>query len=227
MSLASDIIDHGGGQMNQSPEVKDLFEALAKAQGEIEPAITNSENPHFKSGYADLSAVWKACRGPLSKNGLSVLQTVHQDEAGMSLITTLGHSSGQWIRGKMHLLIGKQDMQGLGSAITYARRYSLAAIAGIAQDDDDGEGSKKNVKPQQPTLGDGVLEEGVPIPYGPLAKQMVHKADPLKLRAYILEEEEKWKNRGLTSPPPWAIKMIEAAEPIIAAFENRNKEGIS
>jgi phage recombination protein Bet len=90
--------------------------------------------------------------------------------------------------------------------------------------DQAGEPNRGSVTPDQPPEGDGIQEAGVVIPYGPLAKQLVHKADPVKLRAYILEQEAKWKLRGLKEPPNWAREMIAAAEPIIAEFENREPE---
>lgn len=156
----------------KSETINELATALAKAQGEIASASKSSENPHFRSRYADLASVWDACRASLSKNGLSVIQTVGQDEAGFVLNTTLCHSSGQWIESQMHLLLAKQDMQGLGSAITYARRYSLASIVGVAQDDDDAEGAVNRFREQQ-------QDERTPLPVyagAPLPAPMVANA---------------------------------------------------
>ncbi len=138
----------------RSEAINEIAAALAKAQGEIEGATKNAENPHYKNRYADLAAIWDACRAPLSKNGLSVVQTVGQDEDGVEgsgfvLTTTLCHASGQWIESRMHLLLAKQDMQGLGSALSYARRYSIAAIVGVAQEDDDAEGAVNRTREQQ------------------------------------------------------------------------------
>jgi len=121
---------------NASDAIDALAGALSKAQGEIEAALKSAENPHFRSKYADLASIWDAARIPLSKHGLSVVQTLNGSNP-IVLETTLLHSSGQWIRGAIPLILVKQDMQGLGSAITYARRYCLAAICGVAQDDDD------------------------------------------------------------------------------------------
>lgn len=118
---------------------KELFAALAKAQGQLEAAAKSSENPHFRSKYADLSEVWEAWKKVGPANGLSVIQYFKPRENGaQSLVTILAHSSGQSIEGEMLLMPSKNDMQGLGSATTYARRYSLAAMVGIVQDDDDG-----------------------------------------------------------------------------------------
>lgn len=121
-----------------SAEIGDLAAALAVAQGEITGALKDSANPFYKSRYADLASVWDACRTSLSKNGLAVVQVASTSETGAAVITTtLAHKSGQWIRGSISLMPVKADPQGMGSALTYARRYALAAMVGVAQVDDD------------------------------------------------------------------------------------------
>lgn len=128
----------------QTDTINELAEALAKAQGEIQGATKDTDNPFFKSKYADLAAVWDACRSPLSKNGLSVVQQPRAFESQLRLVTRLMHSSGQWIEDEgFPLLLTKQDMQGLGSATTYARRYGLMAAVGIAPEEDDGNAASK------------------------------------------------------------------------------------
>ena len=128
--------------MNQSENINELVTALSKAQGEITCAVKDTSNAFFKSRYADLSSVWNACRAPLSKNGLAVFQTMeNKDDGKIILVTTLAHSSGQWIRSYLPVLMVKQDAQGMGSSITYSRRYALSAIVGVAPDDDDAEAS--------------------------------------------------------------------------------------
>lgn len=122
----------------QSAEIDKLAGALAKAQGKITGALKDSSNPFFKSKYADLAACWDACRAQLSDNGLSVIQLTDVDDTGVLVVTTLAHESGQWIRGKLRMMPKDATPQGIGSAITYARRYALAAIVGLAQVDDDG-----------------------------------------------------------------------------------------
>jgi len=122
----------------QSQDIGELAAALAVAQGEITGALKDSANPFFKSRYADLASVWDACRTSLSKNGLAVIQTASTSETGAAVITTtLAHKSGQWIRGTLAMMPVKSDPQGMGSALTYARRYALAAMVGVAQVDDD------------------------------------------------------------------------------------------
>jgi hypothetical protein len=112
----------------------ELYAALSKAQAEIKGAVKDSTNPHFKSRYADLESVIDAVKQPFFKFGLSFVQGVEGD----SLVTTICHASGGTITSRVPLIIGKNDMQGVGSAITYARRYGLAAAAGVSQTDDDG-----------------------------------------------------------------------------------------
>lgn len=127
--------------LNQSEQINELAAALAKAQGEIKSAKKDTANTFFKSKYADLDAVWEAARVPLSKNGLSVIQTTDHSSTGtgLVLVTTLCHSSGQFIKGIYPIVPIKNDPQGQGSALSYGRRYALAAIVGITQADDDAE----------------------------------------------------------------------------------------
>lgn len=140
-----------------SETLEKLAPALAKAQAKMAGAKKDADNPFFKSKYADLSSVWTAIREPLTENGLSVIQTVSapegQEAAGIVLITTmLLHESGQWIRDTLTMKAKENTPQGLGSTITYGRRYGLSAIAGVAPEDDDGEAasgrSGKSVKEQ-------------------------------------------------------------------------------
>lgn len=122
----------------KSEQINELAAALAKAQGEIKSAAKDSTNPHFKSKYADLASVWDACRAALSKNGLSVAQITATTEAGkVRVTTTLMHSSGQWIEGDLDVKPMQDTAQGIGSTVTYCRRYALAAMVGVAPDDDD------------------------------------------------------------------------------------------
>lgn len=115
-----------------------LATALCKAQAEMSAAEKDGKNPHFKSRYSTLTAVWDACRGPLTKNGLSVLQMFHTTEAGGLILTTrLLHTSGQYQDSNVIVPLGNQTPQAIGSAISYMRRYSLASLIGVVSDDDD------------------------------------------------------------------------------------------
>lgn len=124
--------------MNKSDSIASLAAALAKAQGEIENASKNAANPHFKSKYADLAEVLNTVRPVFAKHGLAVTQFPAFADGLASVETVLTHSSGEWMSGTASAPVVKQDPQGVGSALTYLRRYSLAAVAGIAQEDDDG-----------------------------------------------------------------------------------------
>src|SRR5215470_2839572 len=147
--------------MNQSEQINELAAALAKAQQEIGPAYKEASNPFFKSKYADLSSVWNACKQPLSKNGLAIMQTVEYQAEKMMLVTTLAHSSGQWIKSHMPIISTKQDAQGIGSAITYMRRYSLAAMVGVTTEDDDGNAASErhHTHPKQEVVSDKQAQE--------------------------------------------------------------------
>ena len=124
--------------MNKSESLAKLAEALAKAQGAIENAKKDSENPFFKSRYADLASIWDVCRKPLSDNGLSIIQIPEFIEGKIRLTTVIAHASGEWISGDLDMIPVKAEPQGIGSCITYARRYALSSFAGVATEDDDG-----------------------------------------------------------------------------------------
>jgi len=133
--------------MKTSEQINELAAALAKAQGKITGALKDSANPFFKSKYADLASCWDACRQALSENGLAVIQvpSTSIEGTGTYLVTTLTHSSGQWIQGSLIVAPKDDSPQAMGSALTYARRYALTAIVGIAQVDDDGNAASGKV----------------------------------------------------------------------------------
>lgn len=182
--------------IHTSQETKDLDAALATAQGEIRHALKDAENPFFRARYADLASVWSACREALAKHGLSVSQwpcawdpaanyvetlvkATQAREAGgkdrdpavqagtITMVTRLAHASGQWLQATMVMPVAKQNPQAVGSAITYARRYALAAAVGVAPDDDDdgnaasgNAGKQDEAKPDRPKEPTGdILEE--------------------------------------------------------------------
>lgn len=118
------------------------IKALAKAQTEMGKALKNARNPHLKAKYADLGSVMDACFAALHANGFAVMQPCGRDDFGQFVDTVLAHESGDTFASRVHLVIGKADMQGVGSAITYARRYGLLGMAGLAPEDDDGEAQK-------------------------------------------------------------------------------------
>lgn len=135
----------------QFESIAKLSEALSKAQGKFDHAKKDVKNEFFKSKYADLASVIDAAKDALSENGLAVIQTTRVSPEGkVTLITTLSHSSGEWIKGEYPISPVKQDPQGMGSALTYARRYCFSSITGIASDDDDGNSASGNSVQKKP-----------------------------------------------------------------------------
>jgi hypothetical protein len=157
--------------MTFSPETKEIFAALAQAQASIEGAVKDKVNPAFKSKYADLSSVIDAARGPLKDNGLALTIGLAAAPDGVALEALLTHSSGQFVAyAPFPVLVTKKDAQGIGSAVTYGRRYLTMSILGIPAEDDDGNAASA-AKPAQsarptpapasnpaPTLRDQVKE---------------------------------------------------------------------
>ena len=127
--------------MKMSESIKDISAALVKAQEKIGKATKDAENPHFRSKYADLGAVLDACRAPLAEQGIAVVQAPSTEDGIVSVETMLLHTSGQWLSTTLGCAPAKADAQGIGSVITYFRRYGMAAMAGVAPEDDDGEGA--------------------------------------------------------------------------------------
>ena len=124
--------------------MKQIATALVKAQKAFGPALKTSTNPHFKSRYADLAACVEAVIGGLNDNGIALIQRNSLDDAGVTVETVFVHESGEMLEcGKLHVPASKHDSQGYGSALTYARRYSLMAACGIAPEDDDGNAGSK------------------------------------------------------------------------------------
>ena len=145
----------------QSESIAALAAALSKAQADITGALKDSSNPFYKSRYADLASCWDACRKQLAANGLAVIQTTNTTDAGVVLVTTLAHSSGEWIRGVLPVVTKDNGPQAQGSGITYARRYALAAIVGLAQIDDDAEAAQARGKPVRSDPLDPVVIDAI------------------------------------------------------------------
>jgi hypothetical protein len=174
----------------KSETIGKLAEALARAQSEITNALKDKDNPFFKSTYADLASVWDACRDPLTKSGLSVVQPLSMDSNGRMILTTLlMHSSGEWISSVVPVVPVKQDPQSVGSAITYMRRFSLSALVGVApsekpteddvDDDDDGNAASGRNSPPRVTTPN--INPPAPTPIKPkieAKKPEVHENKP-------------------------------------------------
>lgn len=168
--------------MNEtSTTIAELAKALCKAQGEMKNAPKDTVNPFFKSHYADLASCWEALRPVLSKNGLSVTQYTNVSQDGTVLVTLLLHASGEWIRGTYPIHPKDNSPQALGSAITYAKRYALQAITGLASDDDDGNAAQTAYKPinapltQVKTHGTAVSKEASTQPTAKQIKDMIEE----------------------------------------------------
>jgi hypothetical protein len=137
--------------------MKNLATALVKAQKAFGPALKSSTNPHFKSRYADLAACVEAVIDALNDNGIALIQKNYECANGVMIETMFVHESGEMLEcGILHVPANKQDAQGYGSALTYARRYSLMAACGIAPEDDDG-----NVASRKTTIVPSINESAL------------------------------------------------------------------
>ena len=137
--------------------MKHLATALVKAQKAFGPALKSSTNPHFKSRYADLAACVEAVIDALNDNGIALIQKNYDCANGVMIETMFIHESGEMLEcGILHVPANKQDAQGYGSALTYARRYSLMAACGIAPEDDDG-----NVASRKTTIAPSINESAL------------------------------------------------------------------
>ena len=144
--------------MKHSEQTNEIFSALAKAQGKIKPVRKDGANPHLGNKYTTLDAIIDEVKVPLSENGLSFLQPLTTDDRGLVLETWLTHSSGQYLMADVVVSPmsgnrGVNEMQALGSSLTYLKRYALAAMLGVASEDDDdgnkaGKPAKQNRQPQ-------------------------------------------------------------------------------
>lgn len=207
--------------MTQSSEsLAGLAKAMVAAQAEIENAVKNATNPHFRNNYADLAEVINTTRPILTKHGLAVIQMPGMDEEGRATVANMIlHESGEWITSTAAAPMQKNDPQGVGSALTYLRRYSLAALCNIAQEDDDGEAaSRRQQQPQRQQNGDG----------GRQAAQLATDGQKNRIRELIAERDvpagkmtsiEAALGNGLTSQD--AAKTIVWLEkrPALAARE--------
>lgn len=149
--------------METSPDIKDIASALIVAQGVMGKAKKDETNPHFGKKYADLESVWDACKTALQTAEIAVMQGPGMDDNGNVYVDTmLTHKSGQFIRTRTTAKPVRLDPQGVGSAITYLRRYGLTAMLGIVQEDDDGNGSsRQNDAPKVETKPAAKVNRGV------------------------------------------------------------------
>ncbi len=229
-------------ELEHSHQMDQIFGAMAAAQGAMSAAAKDSTNPFFNSKYADLSSVWNACRDSLSKNNICVIQTTKAHDDRLHLVTLLGHSSGQWIKGTIEIKVripesevdkyGKlkkiNELQLLGSYFTYLRRYCLSAMVGVAPDEDD-DGNK------------GQRKE-------PVVETLAHQ-EPWKLEAKLLSKKKidealaKFPDREMVDEyltylvksfdltyKEWVYKMVEKTDDFNKNFvewEQKNRSALS
>jgi hypothetical protein len=191
--------------MTTSEQVNEIATALAKAQAGMKNAALNKVNPHFKSKYADLAGIRDTVIPPLTANGIAVVQTLDAGMGGVSFVLTrLLHTSGQWIEGCCPIPAAP-DMQKMGSAITYARRYSLSAICGIAADEDD----------------DGNAAATVPVNdgYGEWLADMEAVADEGfdRLVAAVKQSKPAYRDRLKQDAKAWNALKVKAEKAQVAA----------
>jgi hypothetical protein len=207
--------------MEKSESITELTKALIKVQESLKPAVRDKNNPFLKTKYADLSGVWDVCRNLLQQNKLAVAQVGGIDVGGSYLETILAHESGEWISGKYPLKpVKADDPQALGSALTYARRYTLAAILGIVTEDDDAEGAmgrkaeirqKPAVKPAQPASPVGAVKK--PVTAEQLKKLEIFQKAGKNIKNLV--DAHKWKVAKLSN------LSFEQAETLIKELTSR------
>jgi hypothetical protein len=180
--------------VNQSPTIGALAAALSKAQTSFTPAVKDAANPFYKSKYLTLAGALDAVRSALGANGLALVQAVDATGDKLTLNTTLLHSSGEWIGSTYPINPVKNDPQGIGSAVSYGRRYSLMALLGIAAEDDDGEAAHGRTAKVDVTTGE------------------VKKAQP------------KWTDEQRTEVGSWfnaIVQGVEGGDKIVQDFRKK------
>lgn len=218
--------------MPDTPSHATIAAALAAAQGEMSNAAKDSRNPAFKSKYADLASVREACLPALSRHGIAVIQPLESAETGdMAVRTVLLHADGERIDCAVPLILGKRDMQGLGSAITYARRYGLMMMAGIAPDDDDGNAAAATVRenPMGAAVGDAwkasVLDR---LPEGATPRQKAEAfagqivAD-LKSKKGMRALDNEWSRRK-RMVEEFQARYPDLCADVLAAYDDKRNE---
>lgn len=135
--------------MQTSTELGQFADAMAKAQASMGGATKGSRNPHFNSAFADLASVVNVVKGPLSANGIAFVQMPSSSGDLVSVTTRLVHSSGEWMQCTLSARPRKNDPQGVGSVVTYLKRYTLQAMCGVSSEDDDGNAGSREPEPRR------------------------------------------------------------------------------
>lgn len=182
--------------------------ALAAAQGEMGRALKSANNPHFRIKYADLASVMDACMPALTAHGIAVIQPTGEDEAGRYVETILIHAdSDGTLKCRVPLIVQKNDMQGYGSAVTYARRYGLMAMAGIAPEDDNGNAAAKAAPAREESPNPKAIEAAKASLSGATnlgALRSIFTGLPPAIRSLpaVIEAKDNRKNELEQAPPP-------------------------
>jgi hypothetical protein len=196
--------------------MKEIASALVKAQREFGPALKSSTNPHFRSKYADLSACIEAVITALNNNGIYLMQLTDEHDGGVKVSTTFIHESGEQLSaGSLFMPAIKHDAQGYGSALSYARRYSLMAACSLATEDDDGNQATKTA-PQQ----------AVPIKATP--KPVVQEVAPVVPPKKVEGSDSQWRIKVTTDPDTdwndWLSVVVQGT--VFALDMAQNKEDV-
>jgi hypothetical protein len=198
--------------------MKEIASALVKAQKEFGPALKSSTNPAFRSRYADLSACVEAVIDALNNNDIFMMQPTHECDNGVIVETIFIHSSGEQISsGKLHVPATKHDAQGYGSALTYARRYSLMTACGIAPEDDDGNSAAKTKPPPAKPAAQ-------PAKASPPPAKIEGKEGPWQLKVSIEPEGEfaDWASIVMDATKLGLEQCAEEAEVMALFRANKN-----
>lgn len=186
--------------MRHSDQINEIALALSKAQATVKGAIKDSNNPFFKSQYADLQSVWDACRSALTANELAVVQSAGTDGPMVRVSTMLVHSSGQWFADDLALKPKDDGPQAMGACISYGRRYALAAFVGVYQTDDDAESAEGRKAAPAPAVRKpdpeayatwkddiaAVASEGLE------ALKEAWQSSPLEFRTHVMQSDKAW-----------------------------------
>jgi len=197
--------------MTHSESLKELAPALAKAQAAMKAATMDGENPHFRSRYATLASINDAVKKPLADHGLCVVQGVGAGEGTAKVSTMILHSSGEWIASELALPVGERATpQAIGSAISYGRRYGLAALCGVVSDtDDDGNAAEESAK-TSPVAA--VRKTVTPAP------AQADEADEFEWKGTISKYEIK---EGMSARGPWKVHRVFLGDRSASTFDSK------
>ena len=207
--------------MNRSDTIGALAKALAKVQGEIKSAAKDATNPFFKSNYADLPSVVKACKVALAANDIAYIQTTDFLEQETWLETILAHSSGEWVSGRYPVRPVKNDPQGMGSAITYARRYALASMVGVVaeNEDDDAEAAQGRTAQSSAIHGSKTMQQDEDIAAG--VKNWCDEQKAFLKNCETVAEVQEWEEIRKDALDRLKRKAVAAWSDLMKAKEAR------